>query len=80
MCQKLGSHHIGGREDWLLIGRRPDAYGCDACIATGIPLLEAADGRSLCLACVEAAPDLAGFARQAVEMLRTLTRIVRKLD
>jgi hypothetical protein len=45
-----------------------------------MPLLEASDGRSLCLECVQAAPDLAGVERQAIEMLKTMTRIVRKLD
>jgi len=58
----------------------PDAYACDGCSRTGAPLLEAADGRALCLACVETASDLAGVEPQAIEMLRTLSRIVRKLD
>ena len=57
-----------------------DDYGCDGCSSSGVPLLEAADGRSLCLACVEAAPNHAGIEQQAVEMLRQLSRIVRKLE
>jgi hypothetical protein len=57
-----------------------DAYGCDGCSRNGVPLLEAVDGRSLCLQCVEATPDGAGVERDAIEMLRTLSRIVRKLD
>jgi hypothetical protein len=57
----------------------PD-YGCDGCAQGGVPLLEASDGRSLCLACVEADPARAGVEKEAVDMLRTLSRIVRKLD
>jgi len=58
----------------------PEPYACDGCSRSGVPLLEASDARSLCLVCVDAAPDLVGVKRQAVEMLRTMTRIVRKLD
>lgn len=58
----------------------PEPYACDGCARSGMPLLEASDGRSLCLECVQAAPDLAGVERQAIEMLKTMTRIVRKLD
>ncbi len=56
-----------------------EELGCDGC-SKFRPLLEAADGRSLCLECVEAEPDLGGVEPQAVEMLRTLTRIVSNLD
>jgi hypothetical protein len=58
----------------------PEPHACDGCARSGVPLVEAADGRSLCLVCVDAAPDLAGVERQAIEMLRIMTRIVRKLD
>ena len=59
----------------------PEDYGCDGCHREGVPLLEAAaDGRSLCLACVEADPELAGVEQQAIDMLRVLSRIVGKLD
>ena len=57
-----------------------DAYACDGCAQGGVPLLEASDGRSLCLACVEGAPDNAGVEQQAIDMLRVLSRLVRKLD
>ena len=57
-----------------------DAYSCDGCSRNSVPLLEAVDGRSLCLKCVEATPDGAGVEREAIEMLRTLSRIVLKLE
>jgi len=58
----------------------PEPYDCDGCHQGGVPLLEASDGRSLCLVCVEADAEHAGVEQQAIEMLKTLTRIVRKLD
>ena len=58
----------------------PDPYACDGCSRADVPLREASEGRSLCLTCIEVAPDLAGVEQQAIEMLRTLSRIVRKLD
>lgn len=53
---------------------------CDGCGNPGVPLLEASDDRSLCLQCVEAAPDLAGVDREAVEMLRILSKVSAKPD
>jgi hypothetical protein len=52
-------------------------YGCDGCARVGVPLLEANDGKSLCLVCIEADPDLAGVKPQAVEMLQLLTRLAK---
>jgi len=48
--------------------------GCDGCSESGVPLLETSDGRSLCITCIEADPNHAGVERQAVGMLRVLTR------
>jgi len=50
-------------------------YACDGCGTSGVPLLEAADDRSLCLKCVEASPNLAGVEVEAVEMLRWLSKL-----
>lgn len=48
-----------------------------AALVFGVPVLEA-DDRALCLQCGEAQPDHPGVEPEAIEMLRTLTRIVSK--
>ena len=52
-------------------------YGCDGCARVGLPLLEAKDGTSLCLVCVEADPDLAGIDPETVEMLKLLAELAK---
>jgi len=49
-------------------------FGCEGCGRLD-PLLETADGRALCLKCVEADPNLAGVDPDAIEMLRKLTHL-----
>ena len=46
-------------------------FGCEGCGKLD-PLLETADGRALCLRCIEADPNH-GIEPDAIEMLRTLT-------
>ena len=48
-----------------------DAKVCAGCARSGCPRVACADGRELCLACVEAA----GVDREAIEMLRWLTSV-----
>jgi len=53
-----------------------DAKACDGCARSGCPRVVCADGRELCLACVEAAGEAAaGVDREAIEMLRWLTSL-----
>ena len=57
-----------------------EKYGCDGCGREGVPLLEASDGRSLCLVCIEAEPNSAGVDPEAVAMLKWLTQLAATPD
>lgn len=48
---------------------------CDACGDAVRPRLVVADGRSLCLACVERQPNNAGIEADALKLLRWMTRV-----
>ena len=50
------------------------AFGCECCGKLD-PLLETADGKALCLRCVEASPNAAGVDRDAIAALKMLTTL-----
>lgn len=52
---------------------------CGGCSRWVSPLLETSDGRSLCITCIEAAPNNAGVDQQAVLMLKVLSRQAQNL-
>ena len=54
-------------------------YGCEACGKLD-PLLEAADGRALCIGCMEAMPNLSEDDREAIEVLKMLTKLANQRD
>lgn len=54
-------------------------FGCEGCGKLD-PLLETADGRGLCLACVEASPNFAGVDPEAIAVLDTLTKLAAAHD
>ena len=53
--------------------------GCESC-GREDPLLETADGRALCIKCIELDPHHCGIELDAIETLKLLTRLAAQRD
>jgi hypothetical protein len=58
---------------------REGDYGCEQCGKLD-PLLATQDGRALCIACMEAMPNLSEDDREAIEVLKMLTKLAEQPD